>query len=440
MGLLGMFNDPKQAGLMMAAAQMMAQSGPSNRPVGLGEILGGGMGAYMNTKNAMTQQQADEEEREQQRQYRAMQMQGVQQQQDQVRQALQRAQALQQHMAKRQTGQPAHPMQASAEAQGLTMGNAEVSEQPPMQPQENPYQRHMSMADHLRSGGYEAEANEYEDRALKFAPKVKNWQQVRVGDSVMFAPFFEDGTTGKPVPMEIARQMEVRDGGSTNDVIDPITGKLVKQHRKTLSLESASTAQTAANRLAFDREQANAPVFSADLGGFVARPGKGSPQGGFTPLAGTPTRGPKVTEFQGKSGAFGLRATEADKIFSGLDATKYSPARVNSKLSAQDLPLVGGISGVLANNLLSDEDQKAEQAQRDFINAILRQESGAAIGESEFLNARRQYFPQPGDSLTVIQQKARNRQLAIQGLNQNAGPAAMTAAPASGGWSIEKVN
>lgn len=431
MGLLDFMQDPKQAGLLMAAARMAEMSGPSRTPVGIGQILGGGLGAFMQTNQAMKQQQMQDAEQEQMQQYRGMQMQGMEQQQQAAKAALQRAQALQQHMAKLKTPQAA----MLGQMDGPTVANAEALQQP----QENPYQRHMSMADHLRAGGYEAEANEYEDRALKFAPKVKNWQQVRVGDSVMFAPFFEDGSTGKPVPMEIARQMEVRDGGSTNDVIDPITGKLVSQHRKTLSLESASSAQTAANRLAFDREQANAPVFSADLGGFVSRPGKANPQGGFTPLAGTPSRGPKITEFQGKSGAFGLRATEADKIITGLGDT-YSPARVNAKLSAQDLPLVGGISGFFANNLLSEGDQKAEQAQRDFVNAILRQESGAAIGESEFLNARRQYFPQPGDSPAVILQKARNRQIAIQGLNQNAGPAAMTAAPASGGWSIEKVN
>jgi hypothetical protein len=148
------------------------------------------------------------------------------------------------------------------------------------------------------------------------------------------------------------------------------------------------------------------------------------------------------TEFQGKSAAFGARAAEADKILTGLTG-QYSPAKVNAKLSAQDLPLVGGISGTFANALLGETDQRAEQAQRDFVNAVLRQESGAAIGESEFTNARRQYFPQPGDSAAVIQQKARNRALAVQGLNNNAGRAAFTPATspaAASGWSIKKVD
>ena len=45
--------------------------------------------------------------------------------------------------------------------------------------------------------------------------------------------------------------------------------------------------------------------------------------------------------------------------------------------------------------LKTDERQMFEQAERNFINAILRQESGAAIADSEFNNARKQYMPQP---------------------------------------------
>lgn len=153
--------------------------------------------------------------------------------------------------------------------------------------------------------------------------------------------------------------------------------------------------------------------------------------------------GKAPTEFQGKSAAFGLRATEADKIISELTG-QYNPAAVNAKTSVENWPLIGGALGAATNSLaLGANDQKAEQAQRDFVNAVLRQESGAAIGPDEFNNARKQYFPQPGDGPDVIAQKARNRQLAIQGFQSNAGRAAMTAPPraaASGGWSIQRVD
>ena len=59
----------------------------------------------------------------------------------------------------------------------------------------------------------------------------------------------------------------------------------------------------------------------------------------------------------------------------------------------------------------SDEYKQIEQAQRDFINATLRRESGAAIAPSEFENAQLQYFPQPGDTPEVVKQKQKNREM-----------------------------
>jgi hypothetical protein len=78
----------------------------------------------------------------------------------------------------------------------------------------------------------------------------------------------------------------------------------------------------------------------------------------------------------------------------------------------------------LTNWALPEEALKVEQAQRDFINAVLRQESGASIGSSEFDSAKRQYFPQPGDTPEVIAQKRANRELVIKGFARQAGSGA----------------
>jgi hypothetical protein len=51
--------------------------------------------------------------------------------------------------------------------------------------------------------------------------------------------------------------------------------------------------------------------------------------------------------------------------------------------------------------------QKYDQAKADFINAQLRRESGAAIAQSEFSNADKQYFPVPGDTPDVDQAEGR---------------------------------
>lgn len=70
------------------------------------------------------------------------------------------------------------------------------------------------------------------------------------------------------------------------------------------------------------------------------------------------------------------------------------------------------------------ENQKLyEQAKRNFINAALRRESGAAIADSEFKSANAQYFPQAGDTPAVLEQKRRNRNLAIEGFKQSSGSA-----------------
>lgn len=81
-----------------------------------------------------------------------------------------------------------------------------------------------------------------------------------------------------------------------------------------------------------------------------------------------------------------------------------------------------------SNAFLSDAQQQLEQAEREFITAQLRRESGASISPTEFETARKQYFPQPGDSPAVLEQKARSRALAVQNMQGAAGTGA-----ASGG-------
>lgn len=73
--------------------------------------------------------------------------------------------------------------------------------------------------------------------------------------------------------------------------------------------------------------------------------------------------------------------------------------------------------------------QLAKQAKLNFLTAVLRKESGAVIGESEEKNGDRQYFPQPGDSQAVLNQKAANRATARAGISRAAGPTYKPPAP-----------
>ncbi len=135
-----------------------------------------------------------------------------------------------------------------------------------------------------------------------------------------------------------------------------------------------------------------------------------------------------MTEFQGKSAIYADRAAEAEAAMDKLSASGVQQPGLVKRAAegiAGGVPFIGdGLSqavGTLTNWTQSPEQQQVEQAQRNFVNAILRQESGAVISPAEFDNARRQYFPQPGDSKEVLAQKTQNRRTVIEGLRRNSG-------------------
>lgn len=119
---------------------------------------------------------------------------------------------------------------------------------------------------------------------------------------------------------------------------------------------------------------------------------------------------PKLTEAEARNSGFLVRADQSQKILNGLEGEGTS--LWNS--TAGKIPVAG-------NFLRSQDAQKYDQAKRDFVNALLRRESGAVISPDEFGNAEQQYFPQPGDGPEVIAQKRANRESAIKGLDVGSG-------------------
>ena len=177
-------------------------------------------------------------------------------------------------------------------------------------------------------------------------------------------------------------------------------------------------------------------VVERDDGTFLVdtRTGQAKPvmgQGG-QPLTGG---GKPLTEAQGNAVAFGARAIESNRIATDLE--KQGVRNTGAIRTA-----VGGVAGMTpfvgeqleqgvrsAFNVLpsvvggtSPEQQQVDQSRRNFISAVLRKESGAAIGVDEYKNEERKYFPQAGDTDKVIQQKQKARELAIEALKAQAGP------------------
>ena len=123
-----------------------------------------------------------------------------------------------------------------------------------------------------------------------------------------------------------------------------------------------------------------------------------------------------------------MRMSQSNKIIEDLAEKGVNTPAVASGL--RNVPLVGGALGSAVNILpgalggQTDEEQKLIQAKTNFITAVLRKESGAAIGKDEYATEDNKYFPKLGDSKAVIDQKAEARRLAIKAIERQAGPGA----------------
>ena len=144
---------------------------------------------------------------------------------------------------------------------------------------------------------------------------------------------------------------------------------------------------------------------------------------------GEPLMGNKgLTESQGNATAYGMRMVDSNRIVNDLAKKGVNTPAVATGLS--NVPVIGGALGSAVNMLPSSlggqspEEQSLLQAKRNFITAVLRKESGAAISAGEFKTEEQKYFPQLGDSPQVIKQKADARELAIKAMKIQAGPGA----------------
>lgn len=137
-------------------------------------------------------------------------------------------------------------------------------------------------------------------------------------------------------------------------------------------------------------------------------------QGGQTGTAGgaQPVGGRRMTEEQGKALGYATRMAEAAQVIDGLIQQGWQP-----DLGGEAINSLGVAGNWMQGTFGGENRQQFEQAKRNFVNALLRRESGAVIADSEFENADKQYFPQPGDSPQVLAQKKQNRDTAIQTMN-----------------------
>lgn len=140
--------------------------------------------------------------------------------------------------------------------------------------------------------------------------------------------------------------------------------------------------------------------------------------------AGSPG-GEDITGSQRLAAGFAQRITNANQVIEEV---------------GEQFTGTGSIGGFLPSFLQTEDRQVFEQAKRNYINAVLRRESGAAIAPSEFENAEQQYFPKAGDSEAVLQQKAQNRRTVQLALELESGAAIDQLREATGQDTVEVVN
>jgi hypothetical protein len=135
--------------------------------------------------------------------------------------------------------------------------------------------------------------------------------------------------------------------------------------------------------------------------------------------------GKKPTESEQKAYGFSQRMELSNQLINdlenkviteGKDATALYPTATSQ--AASGVPLIGNY---LRTQLTTPVQQQYRQAQENWVRANLRKESGAVIGSDEMADEIRTYFPQPGESSEVIQQKQLARQVTQDAMKTSAG-------------------
>lgn len=229
-------------------------------------------------------------------------------------------------------------------------------------------------------------------------------------------------------PEPVTQQMKTKDVWERNEKgqLSLRTEVTPTESNDKKTLESILTEKVNAGEIsleeAYKLKATGNPVSFQTMGMQDGRPVFVNPKTLETKLGQLPGAGPlmSTTQTEGQANAvlYGNRAEQAhkqiDDLSNNLDLTSTSVA----------------LQGKAPNLMKSSGVQQFEQSKRNFINAILRRESGAVISPTEFDEGNKQYFPQYGDSDEVVAQKKINRETAIEGLRNAAGvPIIKSSAP-----------
>jgi hypothetical protein len=124
-----------------------------------------------------------------------------------------------------------------------------------------------------------------------------------------------------------------------------------------------------------------------------------------------------LSEAQSKNAIFATRAEGAIRVLEPVAST----------LTRRGERILEGVPMGLGRGAQSDDFQVAYAAGQEFLQAILRKDTGAAITEQEQVLYGKLYLPQPGDSEEVLQYRAEARRRAIDAIKAGMTPDALRA-------------
>jgi hypothetical protein len=127
-----------------------------------------------------------------------------------------------------------------------------------------------------------------------------------------------------------------------------------------------------------------------------------------------PSSTQKPTAENLKAAGFVPRLEDANKIMSDPKVAAASQSLTDRALDY--VPVIGRF-------FQSEDFKRLSDAEKDMVTAVLRDESGATIQDSEFVRDADKYFPRRGDTPQILADKANRRRIQIESMKLKAGPA-----------------
>jgi len=136
-----------------------------------------------------------------------------------------------------------------------------------------------------------------------------------------------------------------------------------------------------------------------------------------------------ATSYQSDAAMYSQRMDQSAKDLNQLLDSAFDPTLFKENIIDDKLL---GFDSSLTNGLVDEQNQVYQNIQDNWGSATLRDDTGAVMGKDEMRNELRRYFPQIGDSSTVVKNKGRLRVIAEEAMRVKSGglvPANVTAEP-----------